>query len=276
METNETTVVQEQPTEEIATEGSSEQMPETPGSNTDEEDGGEVAVSSSDEDQPEENALEDEVPKTISVTIDGEEKEYTPEELAPLIEGGHQWIETKPIIEKLKYLTTFTGQGIPQVIDTIVAAVEQGEYTKTLEACGGNEEIAKRLHEYQLKERKLQYETLKSEESNKKVFAVKTKQEQLNERLAADYIELAKECPDEFQSFKDVPKPVINMAVKKGISLYDAYLRYQRTESQKAKNAAIQQETASKASVGPLSTPPISEPDTATEEFRVALRAALD
>ena len=61
--------------------------------------------------------------------------------------------------------------------------------------------------------------------------------DQLQDTLAQGYIELVKEIPDKFASFKDVPRPVVDMAVKKGDFLLDAYLRFEHSENQKRESA---------------------------------------
>ena len=63
--------------------------------------------------------------------------------------------------------------------------------------------------------------------------------------------------------FKDVPKSVLSLASKKHISLYDAYLRYERAETAKAKVVADKQAEASKASSGSLN----SESQTQSTEY---------
>ena len=76
----------------------------------------------------------------------------------------------------------------------------------------------------------------------------KARRDQLQDTLAQGYIELVKEIPDKFASFKDVPRPVVDMAVKKGISLLDAYLRFEHSENQKRESAKAKQTAAANSS----------------------------
>ena len=102
----------------------------------------------------------------------------------------------------------------------------------------------------------------------------KAQRDKLQDTLAQGYIELAKEIPDKFLSFKDVPRPVVNMAVKKGISLLDAYLRFEHSENQKRESAKAKQTAAANSSSGTMESNPV---ETAPEidAFLAGLRRSL-
>ena len=151
---------------------------------------------------------------------------------------------------------------------------EEAAVEKLKEQCGGNEEVAKKLYAYQKQERLSKLGEKKAASLRSKEEMTKAQRDKLQDTLAQGYIELAKEIPDKFPSFKDVPRPVVDMAVKKGISLLDAYLRFEHSENQKRESAKAKQAAAAGSSAGTMESKPV---ETAPEidAFLAGLRRSL-
>lgn len=224
--------------------------------------------------EKQEAADSDSVPASITLNVAGEEKEYTPDEAAPLVENGLKWQAFQESYDKLEYLAETIGKDIPALVDAMMASSEEAAVEKLKEQCGGNEEVAKMLYAYQKKERLSKLGEKKAESLRSKEEMTKAKRDQLQDTLAQGYIELVKEIPDKFASFKDVPRPVVDMAVKKGISLLDAYLRFEHSENRKRESAKAKQTAAASSSSGTMESKPV---ETAPEidAFLAGLRRSL-
>ena len=72
----------------------------------------------------------------------------------------------------------------------------------------------------------------------------------LRDRLAADFGRLRTEYPGRFADFSQVPESVVRTAAAENISLYDAYLRFERAEQQRIDEAKQQQRLAAAAAAG--------------------------
>lgn len=224
--------------------------------------------------EEQEEADANQVPVSITLNVAGEEKEYTPDEAAPLVENGLKWQAFQESYDKLEYLAETIGKDVPALIDAMMASSEEAAVEKLKEQCGGNEEVAKKLYAYQKQERLSKLGEKKAASLRSKEEMTKAQRDKLQDTLAQGYIELAKEIPDKFPSFKDVPRPVVDMAVKKGISLLDAYLRFEHSENQKRESAKAKQAAAAGSSAGTMESKPV---ETAPEidAFLAGLRRSL-
>ena len=205
-----------------------------------------------------EDEVEDEVEESapvIRVKYNKQERTYSIDEAVPLVEMGLKYESFKPHYEKLKFMASTTGQGVAELIDTLMESNENALYEKILDEVGGNEKVAKQLHEYQKAERKRKFDELVAQEVEREKKEAALEAEAENSRLAQEFIELKKEV-GKFNEFKDVPDAVLSLAAKKKISLLDAYLRYERSETKKAEAAKAKQAEAAKSSTGSLSDSP--------------------
>lgn len=194
-------------------------------------------------------------PPVVRVKFNKQHREYTVEEAAPLVQKGLLFEKFEPHYEKLKFMASTTGQGVAELIDTLMESNENALYEKILDEVGGNEKVAKQLHEYQKAERKRKFDELVAQEVEREKQEAALEAEAENSRLAQEFIELKKEV-GKFNEFKDVPDAVLSLAAKKKISLLDAYLRYERSETKKAEAAKAKQAEAAKSSTGSLSDSP--------------------
>ena len=108
---------------------------------------GEAAPASPQSAEPEKAQTEEESePPSISLNVGGEEKTYTPEEAAPLVENGLKWQAFQESYDKLEYLAESIGKDVPALIDAMMASSEEAAVETLKEQCGGNEEVAKKLY----------------------------------------------------------------------------------------------------------------------------------
>lgn len=148
-----------------------------------------------------------------TIMVNGEERTFTPQELAPIVENGLRWEAFRDSYEKLGRLAALAGRDTPALIDAMERASARARLAP---------------------------------------------QEQLQQRLADEYLELAREFPGKFRSFADVPKSVVEAALGQGIPLYDAYLRHERSEEKRAADARARQTQAAGQSAGSLKSDPVS------------------
>lgn len=246
-----------------------------------EAEGSESETATPTEEQPAEGAddeqgAEDEPaePPVVRVKFNKQERTYSTEEAAPLVEMGLKWESFKESHEKLKFLATTTGKTVGELIDNLVETNEDNLFKKLLEESDGNEKVARQLHELQKAERQRRFEKFKTDEAERESSERQAERDAENQRLAEEFLELQKETGGKFEKVKDVPKAVFNMAQKRHITLYDAYLRFERQESAKVSAAAAKQKENAESSAGSVST---NEQTTAPEadSFAAGLWDAL-
>lgn len=187
----------------------------------------------------------------VRVKFNKQEREYSIDEATPLVQKGLKWDSFQETHEKLKFLSTTSGLSVQDLVDKLVESNEETLYQQILDKAG-NEEIAKELHEAKKAERQRKFDEFKTQEAEREKQEAESEAEAERNRLANEFIELKSETG--IAEFKDVPKSVLSLASKKHISLYDAYLRYEKAETAKAKAVADKQTEASKTSSGSLSS----------------------
>lgn len=216
-------------------------------------------------------------PPVIKVKYNKQEREYSLDDAIPLVQKGllydnlvKRWglsDSPTPTFERLRYLASTTGQTVPELIESLVASNEEALYQQILEKVGGNEEVAKELHEAKKAERQRKYEELKAQEAEREKQDEEAKRQAENDRIANEFIELKQET-GKFSEFSEVPKEVLRLAAQKHISLLDAYLRYERSESKKAEAQAAKQAENEKSSTGSLNDSPTDSNASMAAEIR--------
>ena len=139
-------------------------------------------------------------------------------------------------------------------LENLAKEGEEALYRKTLAECGGNEEAARRLFAYQRQER----ERASSEEA----------------AAGEAFRELCDAFPGRFREPGELPAEVVELAARRGLSLLDAYLRYEHEGLEKAAREKARQEKAALASSGSM-TGESAQPDPDAEAFSAAFSAAL-
>lgn len=231
---------------------------------------GEASVQANPEADPESEPE----PPVVRVKFNRQVREYSIEEATPYVEMGLKYESFKPTYEKLKFIATTSGLSIPDLVDKLLETNEHTVYEQILEKAGGNEEIAKELHEAKKAERQRKYQELLQQEKEREEKEFEAERQAERERLANEFIELKNATDGKFAEFKDVPKAVLNLAQKRNISLLDAYLRFELEESKKREAAARKQAEAAKSSVGSLADT-VETPDSAGDEFAKAFYSML-
>ena len=231
---------------------------------------GEASVQANPEADPESEPE----PPVVRVKFNKQVREYSIEEATPYVEMGLKYESFKPTYEKLKFIATTSGLSIPDLVDKLLETNERTVYEQILEKAGGNEEIAKELHEAKKAERQRKYQELLQQEKEREEKELEAERQAERERLANEFIELKNATDGKFAEFKDVPKAVLNLAQKRNISLLDAYLRFEHEESKKREAAARKQSEAAKSSVGSLADT-AETPDSAGDEFTKAFYSML-
>lgn len=231
---------------------------------------GEASVQANPEADPESEPE----PPVVRAKFNKQVREYSIEEATPYVEMGLKYESFKPTYEKLKFIATTSGLSIPDLVDKLLETNERTVYEQILEKAGGNEEIAKELHEAKKAERQRKYQELLQQEKEREEKELEAERQAELERLANEFIELKNATDGKFAEFKDVPKAVLNLAQKRNISLLDAYLRFEHEEIKKREAAARKQSEAAKSSVGSLADT-AETPDSAGDEFTKAFYSML-
>ena len=142
-------------------------------------------------------------------------------------------------------------------------------YDRLLREANGNRSVADRLMELEKSKR----QTAAANAEREKTTAAERAKQAQTDRLAAEYLELKAEFP-ELADFKDIPKAVVETAVKSKMHLLDAYLRYRHTEGKKiAKNEQTHAAAAATA-IGSMSAN-APEPDS-VDPFIQAMLAGVN
>lgn len=210
----------------------------------------------------------------VRVKFNKQERAYTPEEAAPLVEMGLKWDSFKENHEKLKFLALTHGKSVGELIDLLVNSNDKLLYRQTLAECGGNEAVAQKLFEVEKSERQRKFDGAKTAEQEQARQEEQQERDQLQQRLADEYVALSKEAPGRFTQFADVPAPVVETAIKEHISLLDAYLRFEHREARKSEAERGIQAGAARRSAGSLGGER-STPDLDLDSFERAFHRAL-
>lgn len=208
-----------------------------------------TTVTESESTESEESAESEEKPFMLHVKFNKQTRKLTADEATTYAQKGMKWDSFLPNYDKLKYLADAHGKSVSDLITSLVESDEKSLYESILEKCAGNEETAKRLHELEIEKRKATFKSISEVEKQES----EKESEELTKRLADEYTELKKDIPD-VADFSKLPKSVLNDAIEKGVSLYDAYLRYQFKQSKKAASVAAKQEKAKQQSTGSVAS----------------------
>lgn len=246
--------------EATATEPATEE-PVAEASDTEEETGAE-------ESEPEQPA---ETPYVLHMQ-DGEEREYTEDQLRDAVEGAARWDDFADDYDKVLQITASMGMGsVSEALDTLVRNYADHLERTAQNDAKGNQSLADELLTSRKDGLEKRLAELRGEYQKKKTEAADQKKAATNDRLASEFIALHDEFP-EFAEFKDVPKPIITMALKNNISLLDAKLRFDRSEQKKVDAAKKQESEAAASSIGSMNGHPVQEKNTEVDAAVQAFR----
>ena len=178
----------------------------------------------------------------VSAQYNHKKRDFTKEEAIKYIQKG---MHTESLRAKLEYLAVKQGTDVNSLVERIVSAPEDA-YRKHLEAMYGkdSEDVEIGMEIYREKQtgdyKKIALENQKEANKNN-----------INERLADEYINLKVEMPDA-PEYSELPDSVIIEAAEGKVDLYSAYLRYLHKEKKKIDAAKEKQEAATTASSGKM------------------------
>ncbi len=223
---------------------------------------------------PEAQDTAEETPPTVTVPVKfrHESRELSIEEATTYAQMGLQYEAQQPMMDKLRMMAAGRNQSLAEFVDAWAEADERAFMKATLEKTGGDQETAEKLKRLEWEDRRKTCEVHIQREQK----AEEDERAAVTSRLAAEFGELQQEFP-QLDGIDKVPDAVINDAVKNNRHLLDAYLRYERKETQKIEQNRATQEAAAKASTGSqMDTPPAGGEDAATAAMLRGVRSIFN
>ena len=196
----------------------------------------------------------------LTVVFNRQPRHLSSQEAVSYAQQGLKWEQFAPQYRKLRFLGEALGGNVTDMVDSLLAAWEQGEWEKLLAENPDNSAEAARLFAAAKQEREA-------------LWGENPKAPSEEERLAGEYAALLREIPDA-PAFSDLPPSVMAIAEKEQIGLLDAFLRHRFREERRCAQAAADAARAAEAATGSQKSAPLS-PDTAGEAFRRALMQHL-
>ena len=152
-----------------------------------------------------------------------------------------------PTLKKLEYLAASDNKSLKEFVEETVNAIDMQKEQAFRDKADGDEEIFQALLEKDKADRGKAYEKMiesqKAQEEQEEQDEIKT--------LSQEFNELKKQVP-KFQQFESVPDKVLEIRNKNGISLYDAYLRYQYENAKLSNKEAENQQKNADGSTGAI------------------------
>lgn len=197
-------------------------------------------------DEAEENPQkEGEQAFTLAVKYNKQYRELNPEQARMYAQKGMKYESLEPSLNKLKYLAASTGASLTDVVDKLYAASDQLLMQKLLKRTGGDQVLADTLFQAEKEKQGKAYAAVVLSEKR----AAATERYDTTQRLAGEFLELQKECP-ELDSFSKVPEMVAKAAALKGTRLMDEYLLYRHRQERLANAEAGRQKRTGEAAMG--------------------------
>ncbi len=188
-------------------------------------------------------------PLTIPVRYNHKNRVLTVEQAQVLAQKGMKFDELSPVLDKLRFLAAADGVSLAGLADALLERREKQRYQALLDECGGNEALAGRLFEAEQAKAQEQFRAARADEQAAADAADKQADDALVRRLADEFVGLQAQFPA-LTAFGQLPRPVLDMAVRQDLPLLDAYLRHRHAEARKIAAARAAQERAATASAG--------------------------
>ncbi|MCI8360109.1 MAG: hypothetical protein HFE86_02080 [Clostridiales bacterium] len=184
---------------------------------------------------------------TVPVKYNKQYRELTPEEAGVYAQKGMKYDAMEPELAKLRQMAAASGRSLGQMIGSIYKAGEELARRDCMRLAGGNQRLADLLLDaYSQKSGKAYGDMLAAEQK-----ALQAEKAQDKERLAGEFLELSRECP-EIGSPDDLPDAVLEAAVRKGTSLTAEYLLYRHREERRVQRAEQDRLAAAQAAAGSM------------------------
>ena len=182
------------------------------------------------------------------------------ERVTALLRQGMRFEQFEPQFERLRQLSLAAGFHRPEeLIEQLSGALDARSFDKLLAETGGNRALASEIME-------ARRQAVKTALAAPKPPTEAERRQQRNERLAREYHELTKLCPD-VPAFGKLPPEVLRTAVQDDASLTDTYLRFAQTERVRAQQAQAAAHKAQAASTGSLGGQTEDMPSDASRSF---------
>lgn len=193
------------------------------------------------------------------------------EKVTDLLQKGMKLEACAPMLADLRALAAAADfQSPADLVHTLLDTYEKNQYQE-MKRKGYEEADAQKLLETRRRERQ---EKLRQQDQQEEQAQQKARQT-LEERLAEQYAALKDEIPD-VPAFDKLPRPVVENAVQKGISLFESYLRFERAEQKRVREAEESGKAAAAASAGELRSDPETTESHVTTALLRGLRRGLD
>ncbi len=179
----------------------------------------------------------------LPVRYNHELKELTLEEAQTYAQKG---MYSESVMNDLRYLAARGGMGsVGELVKHLKESAEQARKQELVNQLGGDEELINTILTAESK-KWLDAAGVILDNENK---TIAEENQSATEKFAAEFISLQSEFP-ELKEFKDVPADVITSAMKNGISLLDAFLRFKHEENKKITKAEHSEKAAKAAGTG--------------------------
>ncbi len=179
----------------------------------------------------------------LEIKYNHKSKGLTREEAATLAQKGMHY---EGLYQNLERIADLKGVTVKELINGFETEQDEAYRRELAEKFGNNEEIINIMMEHYQAEKGKKIDAAK----NMRLQDEATAEQNINTRLANEFIELQKEFP-ELSEFADLPESVRRSAAE-GKDLTHAYLLHQHRENKKIAAAKASEEAAAAKSAGSL------------------------
>lgn len=186
-----------------------------------------------------------------------ETKWLSKEEAKNFAEIGMRYEEVR---ESLERAAALKGMSVEDFVNSFETEQDEAYRRELAERFGDDEETINIMMEHYQNGKQGKIDAAK----NKRLQDEATAEQNINTRLANEFIELQKEFP-ELQEFADLPESV-RRAAAEGKDLTHAYLLHQHRENKKIAAAKASEEAAAAKSAGSMADNPLTDNKTSAEK----------
>ena len=190
-----------------------------------------------------ENVANETAAPFLEIKYNHESKGLTREEAATLAQKGMHY---EGLYQNLERIADLKGVTVKELINGFETEQDEAYRRELAERFGDDEETINIMMEHYQSEKGKKIDAAK----NKRLQDEATAEQNINTRLANEFIELQKDFP-ELKEFADLPESV-RRAAAEGKDLTHAYLLYQHRENKKIAAAKASEEAAAAKSAGSL------------------------
>lgn len=211
-------------------------------------------------------------PWSLPVRFRHENRELSHEDAVKYAQMGLQYESQQPMMDQLRMMAAARGQTVPEFINSWSEAENAALLEKKMQITNGDREAAEILVKAEMDARRQACAVQEQEQQ----AAEQAAQQTLHDRLAAEFVELQSYFPN-VAEISQLPREVMEEAVRDNRHLYDAYLRYQHREGQKIEQNRAAQAAAAAASTGSQADkPPTADMDPDVIAARNAVRSVFN